>query len=73
MPRPPNMTIGTIDDVSAALSAQREVVAVLAARWQYEFSDSDFDELQRLLDACDRIQEYVLSIRRVESAAYQKR
>lgn len=56
-------TIAAIDDISAALSAMRESVLILTQRWRETFRPEDFDELQRLLDACDRIQEYHLFIR----------
>ncbi len=65
--------IGEIDNTSAALSAIRESVVILAARWRDDFNDYDLDELQRILDACDRIQDYHLIVRRVMSEEYQDR
>jgi predicted AAA+ superfamily ATPase len=65
-----SQTIAAIDDMSGALSAQREAVIILAARYRDHFLPEDFDELQRILDACDRIQEYHLIVRGRVSAAY---
>lgn len=65
-------TIAAIDDISAALSATRESVLILAQRNRDTLTRSDFDELQRILDACDRIQEYHLIIREVASRQYQE-
>lgn len=56
-------TVAAIDDISAVLSAMRESVLILAQRNRDMFSPGDFDELQRILDACDRIQEYHLIVR----------
>jgi hypothetical protein len=64
-------TIAAIDDISGALSAQRESVLILAQRWRKTFRTEDFDELQRILDACDRIQGYHLIVRATESSAYR--
>ena len=63
-------TIAAIDDISAALSAVRESVLILAQRWRETFRPEDFDELQRVLDACDRIQTYHLVVRATESRAH---
>ena len=62
--------IAAIDDISAALSAMRESVLILAQRGRGRLDLEDFDELQRILDACDRIQEYHLIVRATESRAY---
>ena len=64
-------TIAAIDDMSAALSAQRESVLILAQRWREMFRPEDYNELQRILDACDRIQSYHLVVRSVASRAYK--
>ena len=56
-------TIAAIDDISGALSALRESVLILTQRWRETFRVEDFDELQRILDACDRIQSYHLIVR----------
>lgn len=66
-------TIGAIDDISAALSAIRESILILSIRREDDLIPEDEDELQRILDACDRIQEYHLAIRAIASAAYQDR
>lgn len=63
-------TIAAIDDISAALSAMRESVLILAQRGRSTLTADDFDELQRILDACDRIQEYHLIVRSVASRQY---
>lgn len=63
-------TIAAIDDISAALSAMRESVLILAQRWRGDFGAEDFDELQRILDACDRIQSYHLIVRAHAAEAY---
>jgi hypothetical protein len=63
-------TIAAIDDISAALSAMRESVLILTLRWRGEFSVEDLDELQRILDACDRIQQYHLIVRAQSAEAY---
>lgn len=55
--------IATIDDMSGAISAIRESVQILAARWRVEFAPEDIDELERILDAADRVQAYHLKIR----------
>lgn len=65
-------TIAAIDDTSAALSTQREAVVVLAARYRDHFLPEDFAELQRILDACDRIQEYHLTVRAAASRLYRE-
>ena len=67
-----SQTIAAIDDISAALSAQRESVLILARRWRGRFGIEDFDELQRVLDACDRIQSYHLIVRAGASRQYQE-
>lgn len=63
-------TIAAIDDISAALSAMRESVLILTQRWREDFEIEDFEELQRVLDACDRIQQYHLIVRARETEAY---
>ena len=68
-----SQTIAAIDDISAALSAQRESVLILAMRWRGRFGIEDIEELQRILDACDRVQEYHLTIRAAESRAYREK
>lgn len=64
--------IAAIDDISAALSAQRESVLILATRWRGRFDTDDYEELRRILDACDRIQGYHLVIRAGVSKQYQE-
>ena len=64
-------TIAAIDDISAALSITRESVLILALRWRGRFETEDYEELQRVLDACDRIQEYHLIVRAGASRQYQ--
>lgn len=59
--------IATIDDMSGAISAIREAAEVLAARWRVEFTEDDEAELNRILDAADRIQAYHLEIRELWS------
>lgn len=66
-------TIAAIDDISAALSAMRESVLILAQRNRTTLASLDFEELQRILDACDRVQEYHLIIRAAASRVYQER
>lgn len=66
-------TIAAIDDISGALSAQRESVLILAQRWRETFRPEDFDELQRILDACDRIQSYHLIVRTTTSREYKEK
>lgn len=63
-------TIAAIDDISGALSALRESALILAQRWRDTFRPEDFDELQRILDACDRIQEYHLTVRAVATRVH---
>ena len=63
--------IAAIDDISACLSATRESVLILTLRWRGRFEAEDYEELQRVLDACDRIQEYHLIVRAISSRAYQ--
>lgn len=55
--------IATIDNMSGALSSIRESVEILAARWRLEFGPEDADELNRILDAVDRVQTYNLQVR----------
>jgi hypothetical protein len=61
-----NPTIDATEDVLAALSAIRESVIILAARRRDDLTNEDADELQRILDACDRLQNYHLIIRATE-------
>jgi hypothetical protein len=67
-----NPTIGAIDDISAALSAIRESVVILATRGRGKLNGDDLDELERILAAAERIQEYHLALRAPISAAYQE-
>lgn len=55
--------IATIDDMSGAISIIRGSVQILAARWRLEFGPEDVDELERILDAADRVQAYHLKVR----------
>ena len=64
--------IGAIDDISAALSAMRESVLILTMRWRGQFGEEDYEELQRILDACDRVQSYHLIVRAAASKQYQE-
>ena len=61
-----NLTIDATEDTLGALSAIRESVLILAARRRDDLTDADADELQRILDACDRLQAYHLIIRAAE-------
>lgn len=70
MARPENATIGALDDVLAALSAIRESVAILATRGRGRLNRDDLNELERILDAAERIQLYNQTIRAPLSAAY---
>ncbi len=63
-------TIAAIDDISAALSAVRESILILTQRWRETFRVEDYDELQRMLDACDRIQAYHLIVRATAARAH---
>lgn len=72
MPYQRSETIGAIDDISAALSAIRESVLILAVRRRDELTEADAGELQRILDAADRIQEYHLLFRAGLSRQYQE-
>lgn len=67
-----SQTIAAIDDISAALSTQRGAVLVLAARYREHFLPEDFAELQLILDACDRVQEYHLIVRATVSDIYRE-
>lgn len=69
-----NETISAIDDSSGALSAIRESILIIAGRHRKRkrLYQEDWDELQRVLDACDRLQEYDLIIRAAESQRHQE-
>ena len=67
-----SQTLGTIDDVLAALSAIRGSVHILAKRGRGKLGRADLDELERILAAAERIQRYNLTIRASVSAAYQE-
>lgn len=70
MARPENQTLGTIDDVLAALSSIRASVAILATRGRGKLNRDDLDELERILAAAERIQAYNLTIRAPIAALY---
>lgn len=72
MARPENPEIGAIDDISGALSAIRESVAILAARWRGRFRAEDLAELDLMLSKCDAIQSYHLLLRAPLSRQYQR-
>lgn len=67
-----SQALGTIDDVLAALSSIRESVHILAKRGRGKLGHDDLAELERILSAAERIQDYNLTIRAPLSAAYQK-
>lgn len=72
MPFRENPTITATEDVSAALSAVRESVFILVNRNREFLNAMDIDELERILDACDRIQEYHLIVRAEETQRFVK-
>lgn len=68
MPYRENTLIAAIDDASAARSAIYGAVRVLAARWGIDLTPEDAAELQRILDAADRLHAYHLTVRAAVSA-----
>lgn len=71
MGRPESAPIGAIDDILGALSSVRESVAIIATRGRGRLRREDLDELDRILAATHRIQDYSLHIRAPLSARYQ--
>jgi hypothetical protein len=71
VPRSESIELGTIDDISGALSEVREAVGVIALRRRMDLTAEDRNELRRILDAADRIHRYHLALRRALSASYQ--
>ena len=55
--------IETTEHVSAALSAIRGRVRILAARLRMHLTDDDVAELEGILDDTERIQAYIASLR----------
>jgi len=62
--------IDTIDDITAALSATRGRVVILAARLRMHLTEADVAELEGILDDADRIQAYTAELRARLSREY---